>query len=599
MKDNKISNAYLRAFFQYLLLYNKLSNLYPDDMNEYFNLNLFYENDIYSTICDFIIFILFDKFSLIENQLNKLKEIKKSKKAFELFYEKKSCDLKSPTKFLQYLEDNDLFKRISQIMKLEKNLFLYNGKNVNKRIKHIICTSFKKFIYYSDTNTRENLEKLIVENINFYNYIEFEKFFDCELNNEYKKKLKGIFDKLFILLYIKKKINENNFINELENNFGVYLDIDETIKKLNEIITNSDIFSDKEIGNLDTIIYKRIKNLIEELLILDDNKSIKTTKKEIYFDNWRNRFDNYYDFFGLIYDSTFNFDYIKIRCKIGPHLFGKFISMKIDNLKLLYLYCYERLKKSINRKNNNLSLIESMFIKISLNDNIDENCEWYNFICEKQEYDNDKENKNNYFNYNEFVSKNKDFISYFHDLIRLNEKLLLENFEIGRFYFNSLPIISKYIVDFAEKYLDKNVYKRSIGLDFLLNFDKNDETIKKLKEIYNSGDMTLLTFYELVLLEYKSKLDYGFLSSLETQYLYDFQMKESIKKLTEKQRSKINRIDKKQKIINKKLDNKLSKFKINKRNTFTVMKLNLWKTQALLKVKKIKDYKQNNNYKYY
>ena len=176
---------------------------------------------------------------------------------------------------------------------------------------------------------------------------------------------------------------------------------------------------------------------------------------------------------------------------------------------------------------------------------------------------------------------------------------ILENFEIGRFYFNSLPIISKYIVDFAEKYLDKNVYKRSIGLDILLNFDKNDETIKKLKEIYNSGDMTLLTFYELVLLEYKSKLDYGFLSSLETQYVYDFQMKESIKKLTEKQRSKINRIDKKQKIINKKLNNKLSKFKINKRNTFTVMKLNLWKTQALLKVKKIKDYKQNNNYKYY
>ena len=64
--------------------------------------------------------------------------------------------------------------------------------------------------------------------------------------------------------------------------------------------------------------------------------------------------------------------------------------------------------------------------------------------------------------------------------------------------------------------------------------------------------MALLTFYELVLLESINKLHYGFLSALEKQYLYDLQMKESIKKLTEKQRPKLNRIDKKQKKLNKK-----------------------------------------------
>ena len=599
MKDNKISNSYLRAFFQYILLYKKLSNLYPDDpddMNEYFKIDLFYENDIYSTILDFITLILFDKFSLIEYQLIKFKEIKKSRKAFKLFYEKKGCDLESPKKFFQYLEDNHLYGKIAQIMKFEKNLFLYNGKKINQKIKNIISTSFKSFIYYSDINTREKLEKIIVENIKFYNYIEFEKYFDSELNDGSKKKLKGIFDKLFILLYLKKKINEKNFLNELENNFSVYLDIDETIKKLNEIINNSDIFSDKEIDNLDAIIYNRIKKLIEELLILDD-KTIETTRKESFCYSGRNHFNIYLHniFLRLFNNSTVNlihFNSRGFRKTIQPFLFDKLIDMKIDNLKLLYLYCYERLKKSINRKNNNLSLIETMFIEISLNDNVDENCEWYNFICEKRGYDN--ENKEEFFYYNEFVSENKDFISNFHDLIRLNEKLLLlENFEIDFLDFQSLSIISKYIIDFAQNYLDKKVYKNPIEF---LYFNENDESIKKLKEIYNSKDMTLVTFYELVLLEYKSKLNYGFLSALETQYLYDLQMKESIKAFTKNQRPKINRIDKKQKKLSKKLDNKISKFKRNKRDTFGVRKFSFWKTQAPIKVKKIKDYKQNNKY---
>jgi len=164
MKDSKVSYTYLRAFFQYILLYNKLSKLYPDDMNEYFNIDLKLNNNCYlnkSNLEDFIIFTLFDKFSFIENKLFKLKEIKKNKIALELFKEKESCDLESPQEFLQYLIDNHLYCKIAEIMKFEKNLFLYNGK-MDRKIKRIICTSFKKFINNSDKNTREKLEKIIV-----------------------------------------------------------------------------------------------------------------------------------------------------------------------------------------------------------------------------------------------------------------------------------------------------------------------------------------------------------------------------------------------------------------------------------------------------
>ena len=102
--------------------------------------------------------------------------------------------------------------------------------------------------------------------------------------------------------------------------------------------------------------------------------------------------------------------------------------------------------------------------------------------------------------------------------------------------------------------------------------------------------------YELLLLEENKKINYGFLSSLKTQFLYDLQMKDTIKKLTEKQSPKINRNNKKDKKLSKKLYNRTSRINKNKKDTFGVMKLSLWKTRVLLKTKKIKYY--NNNYKY-
>ena len=181
--------------------------------------------------------------------------------------------------------------------------------------------------------------------------------------------------------------------------------------------------------------------------------------------------------------------------------------------------------------------------------------------------------------------------------MRLNEKLLLENFVINYPYFYSLPNISKYILKFGEQFLNKHVFWY-IGIDFNLYFKEDDESIQKLKEIYDSGDITLLTFYELVLFECINKIDYGFLSVLKTQFLYDLQMRDNIKKLTEKKRPKMNRIYKIEKRLSKKMGNKISKFKRNKRDIFGVMKLNYRKIQIPIKVKKAKDYNQNNNYKH-
>jgi len=602
MKENKISNAYLRAFFQYILLYNKLSKLYPDDMKEYFNADLLLDNNYDTSICDFIIFTLFDKISLIENKLFKLKEIKKSKKAFELFQKIEDYDLLSPHVFLQDLMDNHIYSKIAKIMKYEKNLFLYNGKNIDRKIKQIICTSFKKFINNSDTNTREKLKKIIVENINFYEHIEFGKFFYQKSNYKSNEKIDDILGKLIILLYIKKKINEKNFMNELENNFSICLDIDETIKKLNEITNNIEIYFDEEIGDLDeesnTII-----QIVKESLILDykniEKEKIEKIEKEL--KDLKKQLVNLIKITIQKPNNSFIYS-INLLNKIDsfkfiekPDLFDKIIAMKIDNLRLLFSYCYERLEKSINRKNTNLSFIEMKFLEISLNNNADKNCEWYDIICSKQKYY--KENKED-IDYNQLVTNNRYLLIYFNRLVTINKELLLfENFEITSGYFFFFPLIIRSIMikieEFANFLLGKKTYFDKFSYSSL-SLNENDASIKKLKEIYDTQDITLLTFYELLLLEKDKKIEFGFLSIFKTQFLYDLQMKDTIKKLKESQKQKINRINKKEKRFKKQLNNNILKFNTKKKNTFGLKKFSLWKTPTPIKIKKSNHY--NNNY---
>jgi hypothetical protein len=44
-----------------------------------------------------------------------------------------------------------------EVMKFERNLFLYNGKKLKNKIKNIIATSFKEFIMHSDESTKNSL----------------------------------------------------------------------------------------------------------------------------------------------------------------------------------------------------------------------------------------------------------------------------------------------------------------------------------------------------------------------------------------------------------------------------------------------------------
>ena len=333
---------------------------------------------------------LFEKFALLERNLNNLKEELKNYLSISIFLEKKECDLNSPKEFIEYIERNNLFNSIYEIMRFERNLFLYNGKNLKKIIKKIICNNFKNFILNSDEDTRDNMKKFLAKNTKFYNFVDYNQFLDEESDENTKKNLDDIFNNFIILCYIKEKINENNFMNELENNFGIYFNIDEIIEKLNKIINNVDLYFSNELDYFYQSVWNNIENSFKDLFILYNNIN-KIPHKYLYDSNpfFINDFRliNERRLFHFTIDDlmTINLsDWVIYRVgsffshkindykKKNPYSFDQLYNMDLNNLKLLYLYSSQGMKKSINPYNKKLSSIESIFIKCIFNNNTED-----------------------------------------------------------------------------------------------------------------------------------------------------------------------------------------------------------------------------------
>jgi len=622
IKEQKISSSYLRAFFQYIFLYKKLSQLYPYDYqkNELNLEDVLFINAFILKLREIMFVSFFEKFELLEKNLNNLKEELKNYLAILFFLEKKECDLNSPKEFVEYIEKNNLFNPIYEIMRFERNLFLYNGKNLKKIIKKLVCNSFKNFILNSDENTIDNLKRFFMSNFKFSNFVDFNQFLDKGLDENSKKNINDIFSNFIILCYIKKKINEKNFLEQLENNFGIYLEIDEILEKLNEIKNNLDIYYEKEIEYLDKSLWENIQNNIQELFILYNNIN-KIPKKQIrIYEPFHYFIEDYFaEFEGFrilnfhLFDGLFTSNFVGISrnyfssrnindYKKNSNSFEELRNMNLNTLKLLYLYSFQRMKKCINPNNKNLSLIESKFFEYSFNNNKN-NCQWYNYILKRQT-NIDKEEK-------VYPLNKKQFFKLFYEAKKLNEVLFSDNEIIERKQKkkNKIKIIGdSYKTSFISKAVIKNIAKfaeiilgKAFDINNLFVFGRLNFTdnyyyveiepflIERLKEIYETGDIALLTFYEFLWLEEHYNLFFGFLSSIGDKR-YNFTMRDCINKIKNAENKSIKKINKKEKrnynIIIKK------KFKsINKINLFGTKKLGLWKIFRPCKIKKTNYFK--------
>ena len=623
IKDKKFSSSYIRAFFQYIILYKKLSELYPVKMDNYFNYDFIIRNDILYIIGDLMVSSLFDKIDTFENNLLLLKESLKNNLAFQFFVKKEDYDLISPNEFLEYIERNNLFSKMFEVMKFERNLFLYNGKKLKNKIKNIIATSFKKFIMHSDESTKNSLKQIILNNIKFYNYIDLNKFLNQELkgndegNQKIKNKIKNINDNFILSLYIKKIIEEKNFINKLENSYGVYIEIDEIITKINEFINNLDSINENEIEIEDKKTFNNIRNnIIKELLLIDANSE----KLLFEYDTLEFKPLNL-----LHFENSFFFEVHRMH-RIGrrdisyykkiSNSFEDIEKLKLDDLKLIYIYCYERIEKNINQKNYDLSVIERMYFECLFNKN-NHNNEWYNYISKRESYNYLKRNEEN----DELKLSQYQTLKLFEYANNLNEELLskkeIEDIDIN-ILVNSIFDLNKYdstIKEFFMKTIIKNIVKfagiiidkqfeyneyenKNDSNDFGYLFirissdrekyyvERDESLIAKLKEIYELGDITLLTFYEFIWFEENYDICNGFLSSLTNNILYKLRMKKHILNIKNEMNAKVEAKYKKGKKHNKKSDNILLKMRKKNEIYFRPKKSNLWKIRIPFKSKK-------------
>jgi hypothetical protein len=234
---------------------------------------------------------------------------------------------------------------------------------------------------------------------------------------------------------------------------------------------------------------------------------------------------------------------------------------------------------------------------------------WYDYTSQRQN-NIDEEEKNGNSIKKSFPLNKKQFFNLFNKAKKLNE-ILFSDSEIieRRDKKNKIKIIGdslktsyllkaviKNIAKFAEKILGKK-----FNINNLFKFDKlyfsdnyyyveeDPFLLLKLMEIYETGDIELLTFYEFIWLEEHYDIFYGFLSALGDKR-YNFIMRDSINKIKNAKIESNKKINKKERrnydIINKK------KFKsTNKMNLFGTKKICLWKIFRPGKIKNVNYFK--------
>ena len=259
-----------------------------------------------------------------------------------------------------------------------------------------------------------------------------------------------------------------------------------------------------------------------------------------------------------------------------------------------------------------------MFIERSLDYN--NNYEWIDYISEKEEYyynnrenDDKKDNKLNQIQIFKLFDKAK----------KLNEKLFsndIDNININIDFKSETNNLSSDRIEFFADVILKNIIKFAetlTGINYIIQnsngnssgrgrrfgrneyyVEINDSLKNRLKEIYDTENITLLTFYEFVWFEEHYEICDGFLSSLKNHILYNFRMRDNIKKIKDINKPKIKRINHKDKKIKKNSDDRIYNSKKNKKINFKQIKLGLWKTRMPTKTRRKNNFDNNYIYKY-
>ena len=301
----EISSAFIKSYFQFVLLYKKLCLEFEEENLAYLNktLSLIFDNEykidkkILPDIGDFFMVLffcnkdtheegmqkmwdcLFEEFMIRQmfwlfhgdENREKMKKLVLKTKNDEICLTRYTNDkyfkMKNIDKFNEDLNELKLFDQIVDIIsKDEKYLeFLLVGKD--KAREHVAANMNKNFkIMYTECGEdgKKQINEIITNNLNFSDYFWeldddlYDNFKVSEIlkDENIKNKeeiIKYAFESqrgnslLIITFFAQKKIEEKGFMEELEKNYGIYLDVDNFItdmnKKLEEIKSYKDLFA--------------------------------------------------------------------------------------------------------------------------------------------------------------------------------------------------------------------------------------------------------------------------------------------------------------------------------------------------------------------
>lgn len=226
--------------------------------------------------------------------------------------------------FNKQLHKLGLFEEIVDILSNDDNILsqYYGDRNYTKNmvIKRM-TQSFKRLFNECYQNNRDKLKKIIYEKMNF------SIFFETELNEQKQDIYEGMkieellkdeniknwdeileyaFESqrgnklLLITFFAQKKIDEKDFMENLEKNYGVYLEIDEFVKemkkKLNEIKSIKELY--KYIGS------EFGQDKSEKDLLIEGYKRAK--QKGYIRDNKNQKYKNNYNNNNRIFKGGYN-----------------------------------------------------------------------------------------------------------------------------------------------------------------------------------------------------------------------------------------------------------------------------------------------------
>ena len=418
------SSSFMICFFQYMLLYKKLFQIFKRQYRKYINNYIDkilknYSNDnkfnndldglpISEKILKIFILFLFANEDFNSKEMQKilifLKNIK-NELCFNLFSIKKEFIMKKPESFIDDLFKKDIFYKIVDLISLNKKYLhdhnLIISKTSRKKIIQKLINNFKEIYQDCNGDLQQKINILILNNLDFSKYFELNyillNFLDIMKNLD--DEISHNFNFFLLFFILKAKICEKNFINNLEKNYGVYLEVDNFITK-----TKTEINKKKNINEYITVFGKLFGKELSDLLILytylkTRKKIVLNTINKIYGKKIYN-FENNGNLNNIKQFPLYNINSILLKPKLNDdlnHFFGNNKEI-IENNDENHI---ENIKNNENNDNvNNFDNIE----------NIENNNE--NHIENIKNNENNIDNVNNFDNIENIENNDENHIYY-------------------------------------------------------------------------------------------------------------------------------------------------------------------------------------------